>query len=74
MPSSTASSSQGNFGLEDHKVSFKARTGSPVVQNSEKDFAKGDTIKNSQVRHSDASSLASTEPPVAWNSNQIEEF
>ena len=71
MPSSTASSSKGNFGPEDHKVSFKARTGSLVV---EKDFAIGDTIMNSQVRHSDASSLASTEQPVAWNSNQIEEL
>ena len=70
--SSTSSSSQANVGPEDHEVSFKACTGSSVVQNQEKNFAKGDTMANSQMRHSDASSMASTGPPVAWESNLIQ--
>ena len=59
VPSSTASSSPGIFGLEDPKVSFKARTVRLVAQYAKKDLAKSDTMDDSQVTHSDASSMAS---------------
>ena len=60
MPSSTASSRPGIFGLEDHEVSFEARTVRLVAQNAQKDLANSDTMEDSQVTHSDASSIAST--------------
>ena len=60
VPSSTASSSLGIFGLEDPKVSFEARTVRLVAQNAQKDITKSDTMDDSQVTHSDASSMAST--------------
>ena len=65
--SSTGSSTPENFGSEIH-VGLKASTGRPIAkrQNSE-----GDTMWNSQEWHTDARSMASTEKPVAWNSNQM---
>ena len=59
VPSSTASSSPGIFGLEDHEVSFEAPTMRRVAQNAQKDITKSDTMEGSQVTHSDASSLTS---------------
>ena len=67
-PSSTASSSPGNFGPQDHEVSFEARTGRPVAQDTQKDLTKSETMEDSQVMQPDASSMAST---VAWSSDQI---
>ena len=60
VPSSTASSSRGNFGPKDHEVSFEARTVRLVAQNAQKDITKSDTMEDSQVTHSDVSSMAST--------------
>ena len=66
VPSSTASSSPGIFGLEDREVSFKASMEQPVVQHSKKkDLTKGDTMTYSQVWHSDPSSMAGMGAPVA---------
>ena len=42
-----------------------------VVRNSEKDLTEGDTMTNFQVRHLDASSMASTGASAAWNSNKM---
>ena len=71
VPPSTASSSPANFGPKDHEVSFEARTVRPVAQDTQKDLTKSETMDDSQVRHSDASSMASTGGPVAWSSDQI---
>ena len=60
VPSSTASSSPGIFGLEDPKVSSEARTVRLVAQYAQKDTTKSDTMEDSQVTHSDVSSMAST--------------
>ena len=70
VPSSTASSSPEDVGLEDHEVIVTACTGQPVSQNQESDPTKVDTMMNSQVWQTDASSMGSTEAPVAWSSDK----
>ena len=57
-----------NFGPKDLEVSFEARTWRPVAQDTQQDLTKSETMDDSQVRHSDASSMAST---VAWSSDQM---
>ena len=65
MPSSTVPSSLGIFGSKDHEMRFEAATGQPVVEDSQKDIIKGDTMTNSQVRHVDARSKESRGSPMA---------
>ena len=67
VPSSMASSSVGNFRPEGHEVSLNASTGESVALNQETDLTKCDAMTDSQVRHSGASSMASTGQPVGWS-------
>ena len=71
MPSSRVSSSPRKFGYKDHEMRFEANTEQPVVENSQQDLMKGDTMTNSQVRHLDARSKATTGSPMARKSNRI---
>ena len=71
VPPSMVLSSPRKFGSKDHEMRFEANTGQLVVQNSQRDLIKGDTMASSQVRHWDARSEASTGSPVAWESNRI---
>ena len=60
-------------GISNLKItkSFEARTWPPVAQDTQQDLTKSETMDDSQVRHSDASSMASTGGPVAWSSDQM---
>ena len=60
VPSSTVLTRHWNLGSGDHEMRCEANTVQPVVQNSQRDLAKGGTMKNAQVRHSDARSKART--------------
>ena len=68
-----ASASSGNVGSESHDLDLEASTGKPVAMYQKSEPSEeGDRMWNSQERHTDAKSMASTEGPVAWNSNQMQ--
>ena len=72
MPISTASASSVNVGSESHDFDLEASTVKPVAIYEKSEPNESDRMWNSQERHTDAKSMASTGGPVAWNSNQMQ--
>ena len=61
VPISTASATPGIFRSESRELHLEASTVKPVAKNQKSEPNEGDRMWNSQERHTDAKSMASTE-------------
>ena len=70
-PSTTSSSSPGNFVSKDHEVRFEESAEQPVAQYTKEDLTKGDEMKeDSQVRYGYENTMSSAGAPAKWGSDQ----
>ena len=70
VPSSTASSSLGNFAPRDHELWVTQSTGQLVSQGGQKNPAKSDAVEDSPVIVLGAHSMKGAGAPVGWGSDQ----
>ena len=73
-PSSTVSSTRVKFGSKDYEMRFETRTGKPSSSNQQESLIKRDRVTNSQERHEEARSRATTGSPMTRKPSQTEDL
>ena len=72
-PSSTVSSSPVEFGSDDHEMRIETRAVKPGSANQRESFIERDRVTNSQERHEDTRSRATTGSPLTREPSQTAE-
>ena len=72
-PSSTVSSCSGKFGAKDHEMRFETRAVKPGLTNQQDSLTMPDRVTNSQERHEDTRSRATTGSIMARELSQTSE-
>ena len=73
-PFSTVSSCPGKFVSEDREMRFETKTGKPSSNNQQENLNKPYPATNSQERHEETRSRATTELPMTQKPSQTEDF
>ena len=73
-PSSTVSSSPVTFGSKDHEMRFETGTGKPSSNIQQEGVKKRDRVTNSQERHEEPRSRATTVSPMTRKPSQTEDL